>query len=77
VSGGNLLFAGNVDTRAPNGTTGTLLLDPDNLTVEHGAIDANVTAGPAFVAIDNTTRGRSPTAASYIAANQQRNRHDD
>ena len=32
-SKGQLAFAGNVDTRAPQGKTGTLLLDPTNLTI--------------------------------------------
>lgn len=33
----NLAFTGKVDTRAPNGRTGTLLLDPDNITIQTGA----------------------------------------
>src|SRR5579864_3840513 len=31
-----LVFAGTVDTRAPQGTTGTLLLDPDDITIGSG-----------------------------------------
>src|SRR3954468_3689471 len=55
VSGGHLLFAGNVDTRAPKGATGTLLLDPsDDLSVVHGAPAAdNTTGDPNFVADKN------------------------
>lgn len=36
VSGGNLQFAGTVDTSAPNGTAGTLLLDPKDILIQVG-----------------------------------------
>lgn len=43
----NLAFTGKVDTRAPNGRTGTLLLDPDNITIQTaaGADDSQMNAG--------------------------------
>lgn len=34
----NLLYRGNVNTTAPNGTTGTLLLDPSSLTIIDGGV---------------------------------------
>lgn len=48
-----LLFRGNVDVRAANGQTGTLLLDPVNITIIDGgpgADDAEVADGQIFAA---------------------------
>lgn len=46
VSGkNNLVFAGYVDLLAPNGKTGTLLLDPLNLTIQAAAPNVNGTVG--------------------------------
>src|SRR5690606_31616776 len=42
VSGGHLDFNGSVDTRAPNGNIGTLLLDPTNIYIADD--QANATA---------------------------------
>ena len=39
-SHGSVSFTGNVDTRAPRGNTGSLLLDPTNINVAHGAAGA-------------------------------------
>ncbi|TVS10942.1 MAG: filamentous hemagglutinin N-terminal domain-containing protein, partial [Gammaproteobacteria bacterium] len=36
----HLVYRGTTDTRAPQGEMGTLLLDPDNITVETGAVDS-------------------------------------
>ena len=45
----NLEFAGVVDTRAPFGTMGTLLLDPAEITITHGAPpDTNITVTGTF-----------------------------
>ena len=35
----NLMFRGEVDTRAPNGILGTLLLDPENIIIANGSGD--------------------------------------
>ncbi len=54
VSGRNgLLYAGSTDTRAPLGATGSLLLDPTNVTVSAGA--------------DSTTNFNTTTLASQLA----------
>ncbi len=53
VSGKNYLdFAGLVNTLAPMGHTGTLLLDPTEITIEHGANGTDTrmtTSGPPFI----------------------------
>ncbi len=49
-----LLFRGTVDTSAPNGQAGTLLLDPDDATIMHATTagnDVNATGSPNFVAL--------------------------
>jgi len=38
----NLTYAGNVNLGATKGTTGTLLLDPDEITITHGSGDTNI-----------------------------------
>ena len=45
VSGNYLDFQGTVNTTAPHGAAGTLLLDPTDLTISSAA-DANVGSGP-------------------------------
>ncbi|HWU84274.1 MAG TPA: filamentous hemagglutinin N-terminal domain-containing protein, partial [Rhodocyclaceae bacterium] len=47
VSGKQLAYAGTVDTRAPEGKTGSLLLDPANITISNDP-DSDVTAGTPF-----------------------------
>ena len=37
TSGGNLIFKGHVNTSAFNGQTGSLLLDPTNITIQNGS----------------------------------------
>ncbi len=44
VSGKHYLdFRGLVDLRAPRGSTGTLLLDPTEITITHGVVDTGIT----------------------------------
>jgi len=53
----NLIFRGNVDTSAPEGSTGSLLLDPDNITIVNGsggAYDAEVTGDGSIFGTDGT-----------------------
>ena len=38
----NLTYAGLVNLVAPKGTTGELLLDPDEITITHGSTDTNI-----------------------------------
>jgi filamentous hemagglutinin family protein len=42
---GSLDFEGSVDTRAPHGASGTLLLDPTDLTISSGASTGTMTLG--------------------------------
>ena len=54
VSGEHLSLTGDVDLSAPNGMTGTLLLDPDNLTIMHsdtasGTLDGTLGANTQIV----------------------------
>jgi filamentous hemagglutinin family protein len=48
VSGGYLVFQGTVDTLAPNGTAGNLLLDPTNLVIDNGS-NQNINGSSPFV----------------------------
>ena len=57
TSGHNqLTFTGNVDTRAPNGTAGTLLLDPRNVTIGN---DSEATNSATFRAQADTFNRQS------------------
>ncbi|HWO57677.1 MAG TPA: filamentous hemagglutinin N-terminal domain-containing protein, partial [bacterium] len=55
----NLAFAASVDTRSPNGVTGTLLLDPTNITVQDtvGADDGELGSGDGTFAFGDGTTG--------------------
>lgn len=54
VSGKQYLnFQGTVDTTAPNGTTGTLLLDPTDIYIIDGTSDFNITSTSPFEAASN------------------------
>ena len=55
-SKGVLNFAGTADLRAPFGSTGTLLLDPTNLTIDDAAADTNIN-DPATIPDNITTTG--------------------
>jgi filamentous hemagglutinin family protein len=69
----NLLYAGNVNLGAPKGKTGTLLLDPDDITIIHAA-DAgsdtadNIAAASPFVDWDSTA---NPSTISDFTLNAQ------
>ncbi|MBV5340433.1 MAG: filamentous hemagglutinin N-terminal domain-containing protein [Deltaproteobacteria bacterium] len=69
----NLTYAGNVNLGATKGTTGTLLLDPDDITIIHAA-DAgsdtadNIAATSPFVDWDSTA---NPSAISDFTLNAQ------
>ena len=54
ISGKHLSLTGDVDLPAPNGMTGTLLLDPDNLTIIHsdtasGSLDGTLGANTQII----------------------------
>jgi filamentous hemagglutinin family protein len=68
TSGGTLTFNGTVNTSAPNGRTGTWLLDPTDLTVDAAAaatIDANLatTNVTLLTNADGTTSGPGTTSS--------------
>jgi filamentous hemagglutinin family protein len=70
VSGRNWLdFAARVDTTAPNGATGTLLLDPTDITIGGGATSGGTCppAGPCFDLVGNPSSANL-NAADLIAA---------
>jgi len=54
----NLQFAGVVDTLAPNGQVGTLLLDPKNILIQAGGADP---------VLGNSLFGDNPTGTSIIS----------
>ena len=73
VSGKQYLnYAGLTDLRAPNGRVGTLLLDPDEITIVHGPADTNIAVGGTFTdtssgagsQLSDTTLNVQLTAAS-------------
>ena len=70
VSGRNWLdFAARVDTTAPNGPTGTLLLDPTDITISGAATSGGTCppAGPCFDLVGNPSSA-SLTASDLVAA---------
>ena len=72
VSGKNTLgFAGQVNTSAPLGQTGTLLLDPTNITISTGA-NANIVGlltGPVFTGAALTSTLNVATLQNALAVN--------
>ena len=44
------------DVSAPNGEGGTWLLDPNNITIVPGTVDANISAGTPFISIDDVAQ---------------------
>jgi filamentous hemagglutinin family protein len=69
VSGRKTLdFHGMVDTTAARGRTGTLLLDPTNITIS-GAANASVSAGPTFTGTAATSNLNVMTLQTALASN--------
>jgi len=65
VSGKLLSYQGTVDTRAANGKTGTLLLDPNNITV------SNAPTSPAYTPPDYTGAGTASANLNRTDLNNQ------
>ena len=61
-----LAFDGTVDTRAPLGATGTLLLDPSDITISIGA-NAAVSAGPTFTGTATSSTLNTTTLQTALA----------
>lgn len=69
VSGKQALdFTGRVDTTAPAGHTGTLLLDPSNITISSAA-NANISAAPTFTGTTATSTLNVTTLQTALATN--------
>ena len=69
VSGKQALdFTGRVDTTAPAGRTGTLLLDPSNITISSAA-NANISAAPTFTGTTATSTLNVTTLQTALATN--------
>ncbi|MBL8069572.1 MAG: filamentous hemagglutinin N-terminal domain-containing protein [Nitrospira sp.] len=69
VSGKQALdFTGRVDTTAPAGNTGTLLLDPSNITISSAA-NANISAAPTFTGTTATSTLNVTTLQTALATN--------
>ena len=63
---GTLAFNGSVDTRAPNGRVGTLLLDPTNIFIANDQTNAT-TAGMSGTDSSADSSGGNPFAATGTA----------
>lgn len=69
VSGKQALdFTGRVDTTAPAGNTGTLLLDPSNITISSAA-NADISAAPIFTGTTATSTLNVTTLQTALATN--------
>ncbi len=69
VSGKNTLdFTGRVDTSAPAGLTGTLLLDPSDITISTAA-NSNISAGPTFTGTAATSNLNVTTLQTALGTN--------
>ena len=63
-----LVFDGSVDTRGPLGATGTLLLDPSDITISTGA-NAAISAGPTFTGSAASSTLNMTTLQTALASN--------
>ncbi len=64
-----LYFDGSVDTMAPNGKTGTLLLDPDTITIADGSGSTTASGASTFTTIyENTLESVSATTNIELLA---------
>ncbi|SVE39006.1 uncharacterized protein METZ01_LOCUS491860, partial [marine metagenome] len=63
-----LYFDGNVDTTAANGKSGTLLLDPDNITVQSGSGTASASGASSFTTYQNILEAVSSTTNIDLVA---------
>ena len=69
VSGKNTLgFSGRVNTSAPVGRTGTLLLDPSDITISNLA-NSNISAGPTFTGTALTSNLNVTTLQTALGTN--------
>ena len=69
VSGKNTLgFSGQVDTSAPVGRTGTLLLDPSDITISNLA-NSNISVGPTFTGTALTSNLNVTTLQTALGTN--------
>lgn len=69
VSGKQYLdFQGRVDTTAPNGTTGTFLLDPTDIYIVSGTIDFNITPSSPFEAASSFSPSSELSIATLLSA---------
>ena len=65
-----LFFDGRVDTSAPNGLTGTLLLDPENIVIANGSGTASSSSGAVtFTTFENTLEALTGFTNIELVAN--------
>ena len=65
-----LYFDGSVDTTAVNGKSGTLLLDPDNITVQSGSGTASASGASSFTTYQDTLEAVSSTTNIDLVATE-------
>ena len=68
TSGGTLTYNGTVNTSAPNGKTGTWLLDPTDLTIDEAGAATIETASPTMMSLSIRTQTVRVTKAPNRAA---------